>query len=178
MGTKKLAVLDPNTLRKWADEGKIKHIKTDAGQRRYDVASFLQSSTHRRKIVYARVPCRNKTSQVPDRERYSKSQSIDDDRRESHAVRLRRSRTNRATRTRPLCAILQVAAPPRPLVSVRMNSSNTWPTNTTAASWSQRHFAQSSRRPKGVSRSQAELTQASPPFLPTCAFGERTWPKR
>ncbi len=82
--------IHPNTLRKWADEGKIKHIKTDAGQRRYDVASFLQSSTHRRKIVYARVSSRNQkddlASQVRElRERYSEHEVIDDDRRESHA---------------------------------------------------------------------------------------------
>ncbi len=75
--------IHPNTLRKWADEGKIKHIKTDAGQRRYDVASFLQSSTHRRKIVYARVSSRNQkddlASQVRElRERYSEHEVIED----------------------------------------------------------------------------------------------------
>jgi putative resolvase len=32
--------LHPNTLRKYADEGKISHIKNEAGQRLYDVESY------------------------------------------------------------------------------------------------------------------------------------------
>jgi putative resolvase len=75
--------IHPNTLRKWADEGKIKHIRTNAGQRRYDVASFLQSSSHRRQIVYARVSSRNQkddlAGQVRElRERYPKHEVIED----------------------------------------------------------------------------------------------------
>lgn len=67
LSTKKaceILCIHPNTLRKWANEGKIKHIKTDAGQRRYDVASFLQSSSDRRKIVYARVSSRNQKNDL------------------------------------------------------------------------------------------------------------------
>ncbi|MEH2371531.1 IS607 family transposase [Nostoc sp.] len=37
--------LHPNTLRKYADEGKIKSIKNAAGQRLYDVESYVQSET-------------------------------------------------------------------------------------------------------------------------------------
>ena len=75
--------IHPNTLRKWADEGKIKYIRTDAGQRRFDVASFLQSSSHRRKIVYARVSSRNQkddlASQVREmRSRYPDHEVIED----------------------------------------------------------------------------------------------------
>lgn len=33
--------LHPNTLRKYADSGLIKHVKTPTGQRLYDVNSFL-----------------------------------------------------------------------------------------------------------------------------------------
>lgn len=32
-----------NTLRKMADAGKIKHYKTEFGQRRYDVDDYLSS---------------------------------------------------------------------------------------------------------------------------------------
>lgn len=75
--------IHPNTLRKWADEGKIKHIKTDAGQRRFDVASFLQPSSGRRKIVYARVSSPNQkddlASQVRElRSRYPDHEVIED----------------------------------------------------------------------------------------------------
>lgn len=75
--------IHPNTLRKWADEGKIKYIRTDAGQRRFDVASFLQSSSHRRKIVYARVSSRNQkddlASQIRElRCRYPDHEVIED----------------------------------------------------------------------------------------------------
>ena len=31
----------PNTLRRWADSGQIKFIKSHSGQRRYDVNSFV-----------------------------------------------------------------------------------------------------------------------------------------
>ncbi len=31
-----------NTLRKWADAGRIEHIRTESGQRRYDVDAFLR----------------------------------------------------------------------------------------------------------------------------------------
>ena len=86
LSTKKtceILCIHPNTLRKWANEGKIKHIKTDAGQRRYDVTSFLQSSSDRRKIVYARVSSRNQkddlASQVRElRERYPDHEVIED----------------------------------------------------------------------------------------------------
>ena len=39
-----------NTLRTWADEGKIKYIRTQAGQRLYDVADFLSTMKERKKI--------------------------------------------------------------------------------------------------------------------------------
>jgi predicted site-specific integrase-resolvase len=44
----------PNTLRKWADDGKIKSIRTPAGQRLFDVAS-LDSGKDRRRVLYCRV---------------------------------------------------------------------------------------------------------------------------
>ncbi|MEC4819123.1 MAG: IS607 family transposase [Scytonema sp. PMC 1069.18] len=49
--------LHPNTLRKYADEGKIKSIKNSAGQRLYDVESYSKAgdSTRSAVICYCRV---------------------------------------------------------------------------------------------------------------------------
>lgn len=45
----------PNTLRRWADEGKIPFIKSASGQRRYDVDAFLGQSTEPGLVCYCRV---------------------------------------------------------------------------------------------------------------------------
>ncbi|MFY7803188.1 MAG: IS607 family transposase [Limnoraphis robusta] len=46
----------PNTLRKYADEGKIKSIKNEAGQRLYDVESYVRGdSTRTATVCYCRV---------------------------------------------------------------------------------------------------------------------------
>ncbi|TAF07117.1 MAG: IS607 family transposase [Nostocales cyanobacterium] len=48
--------LHPNTLRRYADEGKIKSIKNPAGQRLYDVESYVNGSSDRATIIcYCRV---------------------------------------------------------------------------------------------------------------------------
>lgn len=48
--------LSPNTLRKYADEGKIKSIKNQAGQRLYDVESYARGgSTGTTTVCYCRV---------------------------------------------------------------------------------------------------------------------------
>jgi putative resolvase len=49
--------LHPNTLRRYADEGKIKSIKNEAGQRLYDVESYISggSTTRTTTICYCRV---------------------------------------------------------------------------------------------------------------------------
>ena len=44
-----------NTLRKWADEDKIKYIRNPAGQRLYDVSSIEQSSSTCKSYCYCRV---------------------------------------------------------------------------------------------------------------------------
>jgi len=75
--------VSPNTLRRWADAGTIKTIRTPAGQRLYDVSSFLASGKERRKVIYCRVSSRN---QKPDlesqiqylRERYPNHELIED----------------------------------------------------------------------------------------------------
>jgi len=45
----------PNTLRKWAKNGKIKHIVTASGQRKYDVNSYLGKTSECVTICYCRV---------------------------------------------------------------------------------------------------------------------------
>lgn len=46
----------PNTLRNWANENKIKYIRTDSGHRRYDVEDYLRRKGHQgQRILYARV---------------------------------------------------------------------------------------------------------------------------
>jgi putative resolvase len=47
--------LHPNTLRKYADEGKINSIKNEAGQRLYDVESYQRNSVNAVTICYCRV---------------------------------------------------------------------------------------------------------------------------
>lgn len=47
--------LHANTLRKYADEGKIKSIKNEAGQRLYDVESYQRDATDTATICYCRV---------------------------------------------------------------------------------------------------------------------------
>ncbi len=44
-----------NTLRRWANEGKIRHIKTAAGQRLYDTDSFVGNLSEKRRVCYCRV---------------------------------------------------------------------------------------------------------------------------
>jgi predicted site-specific integrase-resolvase len=44
-----------NTLRKWADEGKIQYIRNPAGQRLYNVSSLEQSSPTCKSYCYCRV---------------------------------------------------------------------------------------------------------------------------
>lgn len=45
----------PNTLRRWADDGIIEHIRTASGQRKYDVDSYLGTNCLSTTIVYCRV---------------------------------------------------------------------------------------------------------------------------
>ncbi|MGD1805985.1 IS607 family transposase [Dapis sp. BLCC M126] len=47
--------LHPNTLRKYGDEGKIKIIKNEAGQRLYDTKSYIMGATRAATICYCRV---------------------------------------------------------------------------------------------------------------------------
>lgn len=44
-----------STLRKWADEGRIKYIRTPSNQRLYDCASVEEKGTERKNYCYCRV---------------------------------------------------------------------------------------------------------------------------
>lgn len=44
-----------NTLRRWADDKKIKYIRTASGQRKYDVDTYLGLHTKATEVVYCRV---------------------------------------------------------------------------------------------------------------------------
>ena len=45
----------PNTLRKWANDGRIEHIRSPGGRRLYNVDAFLRESVGVRVVCYARV---------------------------------------------------------------------------------------------------------------------------
>lgn len=45
----------PNTLRSWANDGKIKYIRQPGGQRCYDVSSVGNADIARKRICYCRV---------------------------------------------------------------------------------------------------------------------------
>ena len=47
--------ISANTLRKYANNGQIFHIRTPTGQRRYDVDQHLRSSKERKIVCYCRV---------------------------------------------------------------------------------------------------------------------------
>ena len=47
--------LHPNTLRRYADQGKINHYRNEAGQRLYDVESYLRGSMPPAVVCYCRV---------------------------------------------------------------------------------------------------------------------------
>lgn len=50
--------LHPNTLRRYADEGKIRVIKNGAGQRLFDVQSYVNQSAATSTVCYCRVSSR------------------------------------------------------------------------------------------------------------------------
>lgn len=51
----KILDVHANTLRKWADDGKIETIKTASGQRRYNLDQYLQNKQQRTVVCYCRV---------------------------------------------------------------------------------------------------------------------------
>lgn len=61
-----------NTLRKWANEGKIKYVRTPENQRLYDVGSILGPKSGRRRVLYCRVSSRNQRADLASQVRYLK----------------------------------------------------------------------------------------------------------
>ena len=45
----------PNTLRRWANRGRIEHIRSPGGKRLYNVNAFLRESVGVAVVCYARV---------------------------------------------------------------------------------------------------------------------------
>ena len=75
--------LHPNTLRKYADEGRIPHIRTASGQRRYDVDSYLGRSAQRAVVCYCRVSSPGQRDDLESqvqfmRERYPEAEIVKD----------------------------------------------------------------------------------------------------
>ena len=75
--------LHPNTLRSYADQGKIPHYRNAAGQRLYDVDAYLRGSVPAETVCYCRV---SSTKQRDDlarqvafmRERYPDAEIVSD----------------------------------------------------------------------------------------------------
>ena len=75
--------LHPNTLRKYADEGKISYIKNEAGQRLYDVESYRRDGTTPSVVCYCRVSSAKQKDDLARQvefmqERYPEAETIQD----------------------------------------------------------------------------------------------------
>lgn len=62
--------LHPNTLRKYAKEGKINFIKNEAGQRLYEVESYAKQPTTARVVCYCRVSSSKQRDDLLRQEQY------------------------------------------------------------------------------------------------------------
>ena len=60
----KILGLHPHTLRRYADAGIIPSIKTQSGQRRYDVQTYLGKSKNSTTICYCRVSSHKQTGDL------------------------------------------------------------------------------------------------------------------
>ena len=60
----KILGLHPHTLRRYADAGIIPSIRTQSGQRRYDVQTYLGKSKNSTTICYCRVSSHKQTSDL------------------------------------------------------------------------------------------------------------------
>jgi len=62
--------MHPNTLRKYADEGKIEVIRNEAGQRLFNVEKYKRDSGATIIICYARVSSRHQSNDLPRQRHY------------------------------------------------------------------------------------------------------------
>jgi predicted site-specific integrase-resolvase len=69
--------LHPNTLRKYADEGKIQSIKNEAGQRLFDVESYLRCAVGASLICYCRVSSAKQRDDLERQVEYMRQQFPD-----------------------------------------------------------------------------------------------------
>lgn len=72
-----------NTLRSWANAGKIDHIRTGSGQRRYDVDSYLRGRGVSSTVCYCRVSSSKQKDDLARqvlfmRERFPEAEIIED----------------------------------------------------------------------------------------------------
>ncbi len=75
--------LHPNTLRKYADQGKIDSIRNEAGQRLFNVESYLRRTTQPTVVCYCRVSSRKQRDDLARqvqfmRERFPAAEIIQD----------------------------------------------------------------------------------------------------
>ena len=75
--------LHPNTLRKYADEGKIETIRNEAGQRLYNVESYGRNATRSIVVCYCRVSSAKQRDDLARqvqfmRDRYPEAEIIQD----------------------------------------------------------------------------------------------------
>ena len=75
--------LHPNTLRTYADQGKIPHYRNSAGQRLYDVDAYLRGSIPAETVCYCRVSSAKQRDDLQRqvdfmRERYSDARIVTD----------------------------------------------------------------------------------------------------
>lgn len=79
----KLLSIHENTLRNWANAGKIEHIRTESGQRRYDVDSYLRGRGASSVVCYCRVSSQKQKDDLARqvlfmRERFPEAEIIED----------------------------------------------------------------------------------------------------
>ena len=75
--------LHPNTLRSYADQGKIPHYRNEAGQRLYDVDTYLRGATDAALVCYCRVSSAKQRDDLDRqtafmRERYPSAEIVSD----------------------------------------------------------------------------------------------------
>lgn len=65
--------LHPNTLRKYANDGRIKYIRTASGQRRYNVDAFLGCAVDRTTVAYCRVSSHSQKDDLASQVKFMQS---------------------------------------------------------------------------------------------------------
>ena len=82
-GASRILGMHPQTLRKWAREGRIDYILTEGSQRRYDVDSSIRNSGPAQTVCYCRVSSKKQSAALDSqaaftRERYPDAEIVSD----------------------------------------------------------------------------------------------------